>query len=354
MKSKKINKKAVIFTIISLVISAIIISAFFFTQSTRLDSGVSNTMLRVNSINSFISQAEELAAYSAGVETRKALENMTEEMINRNDYYFPSPQPNRFKLKLKECLTTGTARFTGGGGPIQSTHNCNANLTKQLEDFSNFSKENLDMDITFKINDIDFNQIGPWIIFTEANITITVNDTFAFWNITKILTGSTSIIGLKDPTHWIDPLTFYRQIKIVERDEMVGTWDRYTSTLNLYGVSGKYFQYDKAPNFLNRLNGDLSEEDTGSGIASIVLYKDENHPRISNLDYAFLRRTGCTGSDTNRMITFNFSSLPIEERTRLNLSSDLDNSIHNTIYPDTFVTLTNMSDNTYYGTVVNC
>lgn len=328
----KLRKKGIIFTIISIVISAVIISAFFFTQTTRLDAGVSSVKVRVDNINNYLNQIDTYISYQAGAQTKIVLINTIESMIVRQTYYIPIEE------RLKNCLIGNTE--------------CGSNFNSVLADLKELSKNQLNIDANFKINDIKFYQTNPWVITTELNITMEVNDSYASWNVTKILKGNTSIIGMKDPIHYFDNVApAPTSDRIITTEVPFNGWIRYPSTLNRYRDTNLYFQYDGAPNFLSRLNNSLGNRNAKTGIASIVNMLGNDGSTISQLDYYFMRQTPLLCNHEPVIFDF-FKYILADERARLEISDIPSQSINGFVFPLDFLKISNMSNSDYYDNLL--
>lgn len=335
-------KKGIIFTMVSVMMSAIILTAFFYSTVVPPDISVVSTKIRISSINGYIDQLDSYISSQISATSRVALHNMTNIIIQRDSYFVDS-----FEEEFIKCMQTGE---------VQNNEDCGANLQMILDEMDQIALNSLNVVSTLTLKNVTIYQVSPWSINVKANVSIDIVDSYAEWHLNKTYEGNTSILLLPDPTYevntdWRFAGTTYAN-NFTTPDPWTG-WIRYPSTLNILAISYEYFQYDKAPSFLSRLNGDLDNQDGSLGIASLVI--PNGRPEdvdVSTLDYTYWRWKNC---DLSPRALFDFyANIDNIERSKLNISKTSGFNINGTVVPMELVTSSNMDDSDYYQTPVGC
>jgi hypothetical protein len=262
----KLHKKGIMFTVLSVLVCALLITSFFMYQSVPLDSDVDNIKIRINNVDRFVSETDvyiRSITNAAGIQT---IDNLTNGMMNNNRYLF------NFTKEFESCLMTG--RFNASWNPPVWT-NCppNTKLDNRFEYLENFSRNKLNIDANISLNSIKLTQNNPWYLTVLINYTIVINDSYALWNETRIVETHIQIQGLNDPTSYIIPNSLFELQGIRQKSKInVSTtrqWYEFPSTAHQFVLNKKYMYWAAAPSYLNRLNNDM-ESSPCCGIVNIV------------------------------------------------------------------------------------
>lgn len=345
----RITKKGIIFTMVAVVISAIILASFFFSQRVPPDRSVSSTKIRINSINSYINQLDSYISSQIGASTRFALSNMSKEMIINDKYY-----PNPFDEEFISCLSTGYVSNLDGG--FLPTKECGTDLSVSLSNIDGLAKKSLHINSALTLRNITIYQNSPWYVQVDANITVQISDSYADWNFNRTYTGNSSILGLPDPTYKVGVSGIFNSKDIFVNNFTTqipwNGWIRYPSTLNILSKGHEYFQYKEAPSFLSRMDGQLNAHDSSAGIASLV-FPNSGMPYdedISHLDFTYWRQQACGVTSSHVVFEFFTPStiMTPQERANLNVSELGNESINGTVVPQNLIIPTNMSNPNFY------
>lgn len=159
-----------------------------------------------------------------------------------------------------------------------------------FEGISNFINErssNINVNVVFENPEISISQDNPWYMKTNLTMDLSMQDQsgLALWNKTASFIAEIPIEGFQDPTYILVggsgvavniTKTPYMQID--------------SSNIHNHASNPYYTNYSGAPNFLNRLEGDLSATSECCGIESLVYTKVNNiPPDISVIDYEFFQ-----------------------------------------------------------------
>lgn len=285
------SKKGIMFTIISVLVCALMITSFFMYQNVPLDQDVDNAKLRIKSIDRYVSETDVYVRSVTGIASTKTLNFMINSMIGNNSFL------NNFNAQFESCLMNGTMMMPGFGRV-----NCtNESMVSSRFDFlENFSSTKLNINSNITLNNIRITQDNPWFLKVEINYTLVVDDyPYAKWNETRIVYSTVHIAGFKDPTYYImsptSDIYSVRYPMIINYTEN-RYWREFPSTAQQVVANKQYFFWAGAPSYLNRLNN-VTEPSICCGIVSIVspdfINVNALAPGInrSYLDFEFWKRT---------------------------------------------------------------
>lgn len=126
------------------------------------------------------------------------------------------------------------------------------------------------LDLQFEILDMTVSQVEPWNVRVEviSRIMLTDNLGTAKWDTVKTVAGDVSIIGLEDPLYLVNSEA--RVTNTFRQSPYEGDFTSGADTTNLKAHidASYYIASASAPNYLMRLEGNLS--DSPHGIESLV------------------------------------------------------------------------------------
>lgn len=274
----KLGKKAAIFTIIAIVISALVISSFYALQEVPIDQSVKINQIRITTSNYYIHQTEDYARLSSGQIVKGVLKNFTADMIASNRFY---NTPNEFYAALHGNATKD----------IQDSLDGFAQYGEEYLNFKNFSikiKNN---------NDVSIYQTDPWTVDVEVNFSINAYDGYANWSIDNLTVKSNfSIIGMVDPTSSIVSYGTAQSKTITTLNR--SAW-LVPSTLNRNIDSGVYFNSTRGISFLDRLANNKVR--SKYGLVSVLNLSTtraggSDWQKYTNVDFLFYKKIACGGS----------------------------------------------------------
>lgn len=335
------SRKGVVFTVISIIVSAIVITSFFALYERSASTDTENARLKIKSSNNYVSQVDNYIKDILLISGDVALNFMINEMISSNAFY---SSPSGFDEQFQNCLINGEMILPPGGAFGLSIPCPNdANLTSKILDLNSFVNENLNLHSEITIDNISLSQNNPWNIIVTANITVNVTDAYASWYLQKEISQSISILGRSDPTYSINSNLGKYSLRIT-RPEYGGVWFERPSSLHQVVSAGQYFPYSGAPSYLDRLRNVSTS--SFYGIVSIVPTSlgGEIPSGSSSLDFMYWKGITCDPTTNGgRYYLLDFSSLSSSNKLLLGIS-DNDHGINGTILPADLLITTNMSD----------
>ena len=338
-----LGKKAVIFTIIAIVISALVIASFYALQEVPIDQSVNTNQIRIKTSNYYIKQTQDYTKLASAQIVKGILTKFTDTRIAANSFY---NTPDKFYSELNNEART--------------------DIQDSLTNFATYGTKYLNfksLSINVKNGDeVSIYQTTPWTVNVEVNFSINADDGYAKWSIDNITTKSNfSIIGMVDPTSSIVNygVAQSKTIKTLNRSEWL-----VPSTLNKNIDSGVYFESTNGMSFLDRLANNKTP--SKYGIISMINLSTAQSGGLdwqlySNVDFLFYKKIACGGSfgkihkmnfyKANQYLTEVRSLVDINETTGMNLNGTvvLDNIPQDVGMPDP-----NTPNSNYFESILTC
>lgn len=373
------SKKGIMFTIISVLVCALIITSFFAYQKVSLDSDVENTKLRIKSIDRFANDADAYVGslvYASGKET---LDFTLKIMIGNNSFL------SNYSEEFRSCMLSGHMDVPWNQlAPVPCPQR--AFLAGEFDSFEDFTNSNLNLQSKITLNNIGIEQEDPWNIIVYANYTLVITDSYAFWNETRITKTRIGIEGLPDPTYAIVNSTGNPNVELLpirdtsQRINVSKTliWYEVPSIAHAVVMNGSYFAWAGAPSYLERLEGIKNPSSvtnfsgsngatctTGAGRCGIVSvistermqHYAQGHEGLfnsitrSNIDFEFWGNIHIAPEASHLYGRYDFWKTYLnfdEKRGRMGISvANANRGLNGTILPDTLMAKINMTDPQY-------
>ena len=291
------NKKSVVFTLISTVLLSVILISFLIQTNNRANVEVQKANVEVETLNSFTKTLNEkylpTALKLSAIQATRSINDYIEDngiyldVENLNDTYDEL-------MKMGQYVEGGA----GLGLVIDSDYmyygGVNYTIGALFEEVDNLAGLT---GINFTYGDIN-----PIKVYHEEPFTFTAsviidynvssNDqktSFSYSN--KEVKGKVPLYELRDPMRIIGLST---NVSIIKAEHDV--WD--TEALEYDIINITYIDSDEAPSFLQRLTGDFSSSEYG--ITSFVNTKIYSNPNLyTNVDYSYFTQD----KDNNCRIT---------------------------------------------------
>lgn len=334
------NKKGVMFTMATILLSTIIITSLFFFQETRIDQELQPASLRMQTINNHIRLSGDFYSNLMSQYTYEALENITNMLIAEGDYFAD------FDIEIERCFINGSVLLGS------STNSCGDSFNKVLKSWDAYILENLNINSSSTITSINLTQETAWEVIAKFNLSLAIVDNYGTWKTQKSLVSTINIEGLKDPTYQIvhsdvESHSYENRINLSNRFDIGITtdfWQEKPSTLEQEVIDQKYFILNQTPSFLGRLKGDFSPSELG--IVSIVKPSKTNiNMNISHLDYLYWRQECVNGPHAR--YDFWSDDMNVADRFSMNINAS-NPGLQDAIVPFQLGVFTNMSDSKYY------
>lgn len=279
-----LNKKAVLFSLISVLVSGFIILLFWNINSPRLDSLSNAVDARVSVMDRYLASWDAYVGDATRLSVRQALAGLTE----RIETYHPSHDNLPFSEEvivsnLTRCLRTGSAPFLIGSGSGSDSFcfaGVDASLDAKLNNFTSLAQQALGFTTSYIYDtNITVTDWDPFRLQVSFTINSTITDpVFAVWNRSKHYDIIVSVDGLPDPLFEYYAPTFISVA--AHRNLTQFSVPRTTFNFSAFKafVSNESYvaQTGRAPTYLQRLRG-LTDNNTEtfdplnrSGIETII------------------------------------------------------------------------------------
>ena len=349
-----ISKKGVMFTVLSVLVCALIITSFFTYQSVSLDKNVDNVKLRIKSIDRYVSETDLYVRSITDIASAKTINYMNNMMMGNNSFF------DNYTKQFESCLMTGKLNASWNPSVLVNCPN-ESRIYEKFDFLENFSRRNLNIDSNISLNSIQLKQDSPWELKIWINYSIIINDSYAFWNETRLIYTTISIIGLKDPTYYIMSSTsdiyrvrYYMTVNTTF-NQVSGLirWYEFPSTAHQMVLNKHYFFWQGAPSYLNRLNNVMTPS-VCCGIASIVSndFIDESllipPPAInrSSLDFEFWKNKNVNYYNYKKY-DFWIGGPPMGAYRTMAWINATYPGLNGSIVPDAVAAMFNMTNTTY-------
>jgi len=287
MAVRKLNKKGLFLTFISIAIVAAMI-AIFTPSNISLEKDISAVKARVENVNEYVFDLENVYLENTlNAIGRRAIialiDYMQEETIRTGTEVFLS----NFHDSFSEVLLDGTI----GGTPIDNFIDPDVMTGNTYNDKLNEikNKANKAFNVVTTINpiapaDIRVQQVDPWLVNVEMDVsfTVTTAEGTATWTRSATIIIDIDVENFRDPYYLAKTSGSYENV-ITETQTQFNEWDVNKVKDHIRDGAYVHFTNSNSPNFLSRFVDDASASSC-CGIESLV---NPNNPAISNKDVSY-------------------------------------------------------------------
>jgi hypothetical protein len=305
----KKNKKAILFSLISVLFSMLFITIFSQTFSTAQEDRIPGSNIRIKVIDVYTRNFETYVGDSIKLATYKTLDAITIYQDGKGFF----ADFTAFNKTFYNCMLCG---YVDCSAKIPA-NNCNLgndDLTSRINNITQLSLEQINIKTNYTINSITIApQTYPFEVEVTVNITYEITDasggeSYAKWTKEKIISQSVSIEGLLDPTGKINDANYERRITIYSGicESNSSCWNP-TTTRDFY-QERSFRYYTNSTSFLQRYWNDYS--DSGCcGIETIIHPSELAIPNLRNsyIDQYYWRG-GYTCDDGKSVINITFGT----------------------------------------------
>ena len=262
-----VGKSGIFFTLISILLaSLLVISLMSYSDYSRTNTArVIET--RINTMNSFISNLDKdmrRGVYTSGFRSLLAIVSYSVE----NGTYI-----NNLSSSFREVFLNGTLNNT----EFSLVENSSFGLWMSRMETQ---ARALNIYVNFSVSNVSIMQTNAWHVDVIVNASVFVKDinNLANWSFNENIKEQIPIIGFEDPVYSIE--TGKKVVNTIERSNLtnfIGE-DNSTGNLSLLVNTSEYTLWTNAPNYLMRIQGNLSASKDNTGIESLV-----NLERLENL-----------------------------------------------------------------------
>lgn len=283
------GKKAMYFTIMTIVFLVIFLFFFLKPSYQELSSAMPTVEMRVTGVNNFIKSVERDIERGLYISSFRALLSLESYLIQKGQFLTDADK------SFKEALLNGTI----------NGENATLMQSSKLGDWVNSMEkegEKLNLHLNISIKNIDLYQKDPWHVAVGVNFSLFVNDAtgIASWYRLGYKETSIDIVGFEDPLYIVNGLgrmTNAINKTIFENNytyKINTTWN--VTNLLKHIENSLYTSHTDAPSFLMRFENNIAPSQYG--IESLVNIKKlseqdlEVDPTSSIVDYHYWSGAG--------------------------------------------------------------
>jgi len=253
MVLKKLNKKAVFFTLITITLISLF-AASYATYTLFQDRSAINS--RITTLNNFVTSIEKDLPRQIYISGYRAMIIFNKQIVDTSSYI------SNIDASFSELFFNGTLNGIHQDLMDDATFS-------SIENFLNANAQKTNADITLRNPTITISQTDPWNLKVALTTTLTVNDKggLASWNKTSTTISYIPISNFNDPIYATNTAgKVLNKINKTPYQTFVTASD-YTNLTNHFQNS-LYIASTSAPSFLMRFQGNLSS--SSNGIESLV------------------------------------------------------------------------------------
>lgn len=279
IKKFKSNKKAVLFTLISILMAALFIAMFSYDNEVQLDDKITSTNLRVKILDSYVRDFESYAEDSIDISAYRTLESLTNMKSISGEFFTTETE---FNNTFSNCMICGNTTCGAGvliscGSPL-ITPTQSYSINDILFSITSIADSQLNIRTEYAINSIKIDQkYTPSDVQISLDISYNISDktnSYASWHRRQTINKTISIIGLTDPTSSINTEGNYNQpIKMTDICENDATcWN--LANFELFYNAHEFKDEDNSTSYLSRFWNSTKYSEC-CGIESMLNSKNE-------------------------------------------------------------------------------
>ncbi len=250
------GKRGIFFTFIAITLMAAIMIIFTPTAGLYIGSDKQAIRTRVLKVNDYVVDLQ--SSYFENllkVSSFKGIEALISH-IDTNRKFLDDVKSN-----FSEVVLNGTIK----GQKIASMEG--NTIHDWLDIMSNISKNALNVDTEFEVNNVEISQIRPWFVEIMMNISMLVTSESSVWNSSGyIVSVELSIQDFEDPYYIVQTNSLYRN-NFTKSSVLAYNW--YPQDVINHVRNGTYIYWPDAPSFLMRFEGDIAASEC-CGIESLI------------------------------------------------------------------------------------
>ena len=267
---KTMNKKAIFFTIMTIIFLAIFVSYATIQVYYGLSDKMFSIESRVDTMDDFIDGVKKDIERGLYISSFRAMLTLQQHIIDNGVFI------DDVDLRFEESLLNGS--IYGKGAPFmqESTFNDWINSISA-------QARKININLSINVNDIKLYQSTPWKINIDANLTIGLQDftKLASWRTNEHIQTYLNVEGFEDPLYVIN--FFGKATNMINRTKYDGNYTFKTTVWNvsrlLEHIDHSYYaQHNDSPSFLMRLSGNIGP--SPYGIESMINLQELSYKGI--------------------------------------------------------------------------
>lgn len=254
------KNKAILFTLVAIVFSAVVIMSFSVYRGYRLTEKTSVIETRVDSMNNFVRDVQSDLQKGTYISSFRAIISLSQRVASNGTFI------DDVNKRFEELLINGTYMGQSENLMVDST------LTDWVE---RISQEAGKIGIGFNVFVLNASVYhdAPWQVTAVANVKMEIMDMkeSCLWNITREIKANVSITDLEDPLYIVYS---YGRVTNTIRGTPFSDFVQGSNTdnLNSHLNESYYIATNSSPSYIMRLEGNLSP--SINGIESLVNLKE--------------------------------------------------------------------------------
>jgi hypothetical protein len=321
----KKNKKAILFSLISVLFSMLFITLFSSNFSLNQEDMIIGSNIRIRVMDIYTRNFETYLGDSLKISSYKTLDALTIYLYGHGMFF---SDRSEFERAFSECIKCG---YVDCSSKIPG-NNCSLgddNINSRIINISQLSLEQLNIHTEYVILGINITQNYPFEVEVTMNISYNITDAtsgdeYAKWSKNRLITQSVPIIGLLEPVGKVYDDTYNRRIlKYSGICEFNATCWNPLNTESFYNESS-FRYYVNGTSFLQRYWNDDSDSDC-CGIETILHPFELSVflPRRSHIDhYYWNNENGCNQGVRVVNTTINNEHVYLDQYTALRYGLD--------------------------------
>jgi hypothetical protein len=193
---RPLNKKGIVFILISLLITGFLVVLFSGATRIPLDQDVDVTKSRIQSTDRIASQFPKQIIIATRSQGARAFNELSKTMMSHG--YITD-----IDAAFETCLMNGTVQFAAGP-PVICGGMENNTLPDAIETLVNLTRDAAHVNLSYALNDFVLNQTTPFSVRVEFNISIYLVDDLAIWNRTTREQAQIDMTGVLDPYYAVE------------------------------------------------------------------------------------------------------------------------------------------------------
>lgn len=330
------NKKGVVFTIISLIISTILLVGFYSFLELPVDHETDTVLQKIGSTNSFISQTDAYVGDLIEVTTVKMLNDVITHLQSSTNY----DDTDDLTDLITNCFTDGN----------HAGFSC-ANITSKMQELQEYGERELNVNFDYQINSVNITQddeTGPWNVRTEIEINLVIDDSYAKWNTTRTIERTVGIRETQDPALAVhlttDNGTYTTSLNITgPRTYERGATD---NVLEQVAVNDEFLPHPLGTKYLDRLQGIAQPSDC----CGLVHVAKPSRNVVGTCNTSMSSYHMSDNEYVDEVVQVDFESLSVSEQNNIGYDSS-DPGLHDAFLPKALMDDLFDDDSKYYNAI---
>lgn len=214
MELKRIKKKAILFTFLSVVIAGLIATIFSTHQITPLDENVDVEKAKVTSTNNLLLNIISYSKTALRLSGYAALQEIIDNIHEQNSSYTEPEITTVFNETVVKGTINGAVRDNMDG----------LTIIDMMEQVKELVVKETNTFFIYNVTEVLIYQTKPFSVTAAMNISFYLEKQGISWNITEEIISEITIIGLKDPLYF--GIGYNNTFK--ETDTLIETFNRTT------------------------------------------------------------------------------------------------------------------------------